>query len=52
MFIGVFILLWGVLMLLERSGVIEGGYGEFILPALIIAFGVSLIFDKKEKNSL
>lgn len=48
MFVGIFILLLGILMLLERAGVISGGFGTYILPILLIAFGVSMVFNRKQ----
>ena len=48
MFVGVFILLIGILMLLERSGIIRGDFGEFLVPVLLIAFGVSMVFKRNK----
>lgn len=43
MFIGILLLIIGVLMLLDRTGLINIHVGEFILPAILVALGVSMI---------
>ncbi len=47
MFLGVLLLLLGVLLLLERLGVIPGGSWNYFWPVVIIAVGVSLIFKSR-----
>ena len=44
MFLGLTVTAIGVILLLERLDVIEGGFSRF-WPVLLIAFGVSLIFN-------
>ena len=43
MFLGVLILLLGVLMLLQQLDIIRGGVWEFFWPAAVIAIGISMI---------
>ena len=45
MFLGLTVVCIGVILLLERLEVIEGGLSRF-WPALLIVFGVSLIVDR------
>jgi hypothetical protein len=48
MFVGVFLLALGVLFLLRNGGVIHGDAWDLIWPLLIVAFGVSILFKKRE----
>ena len=50
MFIGIFILLMGLFMLLEQMGVISGDLGDYFVAIALIALGASIAFDKKEKK--
>lgn len=50
MFLGVLILLMGVVMLLEQFGIIRGDFGDFIVPIALVALGASMIFDKKKRK--
>ena len=51
MFIGILLLLMGALMLLSSLGVINADFGEYILPVILVALGVSFILkDKKERR--
>lgn len=50
MFVGIFVLLLGILMLLERAGIIYGSFSQYLLPVLLIAFGGSMIFNRKKNN--
>lgn len=43
MFIGVFLLLLGVLLLLDRMGIIYGDLGDWIPSVALIALGLHLI---------
>jgi hypothetical protein len=47
MFIGVLLLLMGVLMLLDKLGIIYGDAWDYFLPIAIIALGASFIFRDK-----
>ncbi|MFQ5452910.1 MAG: LiaI-LiaF-like domain-containing protein [Candidatus Zixiibacteriota bacterium] len=49
MFVGILLLLIGMLMLLERLGLIYGGLGEYILPVALVALGASMVF-KSNRN--
>ena len=49
-FVGVLLLLMGVLMLLEELGVIYGDAWDYVMPAILIAIGVSIIFDNLLKR--
>jgi len=51
MFIGFFILLLGLFMLLERSGVIDGTFGDYVVPIVLVALGASMIFNNKFKKN-
>ena len=52
MFVGILLVLFGVLMLLDRLGIIEGGIGDYFVPLVIIALGCSFIFRKKGLQKL
>jgi len=43
MFVGVLILLLGVLLLLQQLDIIRGGVWEYFWPAAVIAIGISMI---------
>lgn len=47
MFVGILLLILGVLMILDRLGIIYGSFSEFILPAGVIALGAHFIFKGK-----
>jgi hypothetical protein len=51
MFLGIMLLLLGVLMLLQQIGVITGSIWGFFWPAVVIAIGVHLIMKGKTKRS-
>ncbi|MDF1545028.1 MAG: DUF5668 domain-containing protein [bacterium] len=49
MFVGLLLLMMGVLMLLEKLDIIYGDTWDYFVPIAIIALGASFIFkDKKE----
>ncbi len=48
-FVGMFLLLVGIFMLLERAGFIPIHAGSYLLPVALIALGISLVFDRKRK---
>jgi hypothetical protein len=50
MFIGVLLLLVGVLMLLERLNVITGSVWDYIFPMALVALGVSMIFRGRNRK--
>jgi hypothetical protein len=43
MLIGIFLILFGALMLLDKIGWIDIHMGDYILPILLIALGVSMV---------
>ena len=51
MFAGALLLLLGVLMLLERLGIIYGSMWDYFWPACIVAVGLHLIFKNKHKTN-
>ena len=50
MFIGVLLLILGVLMLLNKLGVIHGGVWDYFWPVAIIALGASMLVSAKKKR--
>lgn len=49
MFVGIMLLLLGVLMLLSKLEIISGNFWGFVWPAAIIALGVSMIFKNTKR---
>jgi hypothetical protein len=45
MFVGLLLLLLGVLLLLSQMGIITGGVWNYFWPAAIIAVGLSMILS-------
>ena len=45
MLIGVLLVIVGVVLLLERLDIIEGGLGTY-WPLILVAVGAAMIFDK------
>ncbi len=43
MFLGILILLMGVLMLLSQLGLITGSFWKWFWPVVIIAIGISML---------
>ncbi|UCD63712.1 MAG: hypothetical protein JSW34_13375 [Candidatus Zixiibacteriota bacterium] len=50
MFLGILLLLIGILMFLDRVGLIHIHFGEYIVPVALIALGVSFIAGSKKKR--
>ncbi len=51
MFLGILLLLLGILMLLEEAGLISGDAWDYMLPVGLIALGVSMVFkDRKSRH--
>lgn len=50
MFFGILLVLFGLLWLLEELGVIRGDVWEFMLPIIVIALGVSTIFNARKRS--
>lgn len=51
MFIGVLLILLGVLWLLDEMGVIYGDWGDYFIPVVIIAVGVQFIMGDRKNRS-
>jgi hypothetical protein len=51
MFLGIFLIGIGVLILLERMGIIHGSAWGYIWPVALIALGASAIFSDKKKKA-
>ncbi|HUV31908.1 MAG TPA: DUF5668 domain-containing protein [Acidobacteriota bacterium] len=50
MFIGILLLILGVLLLLERMGIIYGDIWDYFLPVAMVALGVHLILQHRRKK--
>ena len=48
MFIGILLILLGILMLLTRLDLIPGGVWDYFWPVIVIALGGSIIFRRKQ----
>jgi membrane-bound ClpP family serine protease len=51
MLIGLLLIIFGVLMLLDRMGIIYGDIWDYFWPLAVIAFGLSIIFKEKRKHN-
>lgn len=49
MFVGVLLLLLGILMLSEKLGYLPGDTWDYFLPIALVALGVSMMF--RDRNS-
>jgi hypothetical protein len=52
MFVGILLLLLGILMLLERAGIISGSAWDFLMPVVLVALGVTIIVRSKRHKIL
>lgn len=50
MLIGIFLILFGSLLLLDRLGWIDIHIGQYILPIFLIALGASMIKGDKRRS--
>ena len=50
MFLGIMLLLMGLVLFLEQFGIIRGDFSDFILPIALVALGASMVFDKNKKK--
>ncbi|UCC44482.1 MAG: hypothetical protein JSU65_00710 [Candidatus Zixiibacteriota bacterium] len=50
MFVGVLLLLLGVLMLLDQLGYIYGDYWDYFWPVALIALGASMVFKGRKQR--
>ncbi len=50
MFVGILLILMGIIMFLNHMGIIRGDFSDYLVPVILIALGGSFIFkDKKDK---
>lgn len=47
MFIGICLIILGAILLLKRLGIIHGAIFDYLLPAVLIAFGVHMVTKQK-----
>ena len=50
MFLGILLLLIGALMFLDKLALIDIRIGEYILPIVLVALGISFIAGHKKKR--
>ena len=50
MFIGLLLLILGLLMLLDKMGYIHGSMFDYFWPLALMALGISMIFKHKGKD--
>lgn len=50
MFVGVLLLAIGVLLLLEKTGILQGSAWDYMVPIAIIALGMDLVFKRRRKT--
>jgi uncharacterized membrane protein HdeD (DUF308 family) len=48
-FIGILLLLLGVLMLLSKLDIIRGDFWQFFWPIALIALGISIVFKHTKR---
>lgn len=51
MFIGFLILLLGVLMLLDRLGILQGNFWDYFWPVALIALGASMLIKNRRTGT-
>jgi uncharacterized membrane protein HdeD (DUF308 family) len=52
MFVGILLLVMGVLLVLEKMHVImHGSVWDYLLPVALIALGIDFVFKHKKKQS-
>ena len=52
MFIGLLLVVLGVLMLLDHMGIIHGDIWDYFWPLALVALGLSMIISDKSKKRL
>ena len=50
MFIGIVVIFIGAVLLLERLGIIEGGFSTY-WPLLLIALGISMVVNQMRRRN-
>jgi uncharacterized membrane protein HdeD (DUF308 family) len=48
MFIGLILIIAGILLILSRMDIISGGFWDYFWPIILIALGGKLIFDRRK----
>ncbi len=48
MFWGIALVLVGILLLLDRAGMIDIDFGDFIIPVVLIAWGLKTILNNRK----
>ena len=49
MFWGIILVLVGLFLLLERTGVLDLSFGDYLIPAILIAWGGKVILSKRKR---
>ncbi len=49
MFLGFFLVFVGILMLLNKLGMLRGGFWDYVWPAALVAVGLALVLGKRKK---
>jgi hypothetical protein len=50
MFVGLLLVLLGILLLMQQLDIIRGGVWDYFWPAAIIAVGISMIFGHTRRK--
>ena len=50
MYIGLLLIVLGVLFLLRNLGVIAGNFWNVLWPLVIVVFGISMLFGRKKHH--
>jgi len=51
MFWGFALVIAGVLMILARADIIPGDFWDYVVPIVLVAFGLKMIFGRKVSRS-
>lgn len=50
MFVGIMLLAFGVLMILQKMGIIYGPIWDYLWPVILVALGLQMIFEHRRKR--
>ncbi len=50
MFFGFLLILIGILLMLNKLGIINGDFWDYFWPAILVALGLSMIFKDRKKT--
>jgi len=50
LFTGVLLLIIGVLMILDKMGIIQGSFWGYLVPAALIALGLEFVLKSSRKH--